>query len=71
MSFKDEVKIALVKKGWSQRELARQMKISVAYLQDILKGNRNSEERIKQIHDLLDLEIGIKEESDESNRKND
>ncbi|EAD4381150.1 helix-turn-helix transcriptional regulator [Listeria monocytogenes] len=58
MSFKDEVKIALVKKGWSQRELARQMEISAAYLQDILKGNRNSEERIKQIHDLLDLELG-------------
>ncbi len=58
VSFKDEVKIALVKKGWSQRELARQMEISAAYLQDILKGNRNSEERIKQIHDLLDLELG-------------
>ncbi|MBC1937147.1 helix-turn-helix transcriptional regulator [Listeria grandensis] len=56
MSFKDRVKIALVKKGWSQRELARQMDISVAYLQDILKGNRKSEERLKQIHDLLELD---------------
>ncbi|MFD1899214.1 helix-turn-helix domain-containing protein [Enterococcus termitis] len=41
-SFKKTVKIALVEKGWSQRELARQMGITVSYLQDLLNGNRNS-----------------------------
>lgn len=57
MNRKKEVKIALIKKGWSQRELARRMDISVAYLQDILNGNRNTEERLKQIDDLLHTKL--------------
>lgn len=32
MTLKQEVKIALIQKKWSQRELARQMGISMAYL---------------------------------------
>lgn len=55
MSFKNQVKIALIKKGWSQRELARRMKISPAYLQDILLGNRKPKDRIKQMESLLDI----------------
>lgn len=35
MSLKNQVKIALIKKGWSQRELAKRMNITVSYLQDI------------------------------------
>ncbi|MGM0220026.1 helix-turn-helix domain-containing protein [Enterococcus sp. AZ126] len=54
-SFKKTVKIALVEKGWSQRELARQMGITVSYLQDLLNGNRNSSERKQQIKDLLSI----------------
>ncbi len=61
MNRKKEVKVALIKKGWSQRELARQMGISVAYLQDILNGNRNTEERLRQIDDLLGTKL-LKEE---------
>lgn len=55
-SFKKTVKIALVEKGWSQRELARQMGITVSYLQDLLNGNRNSLERKQQIKDLLSIQ---------------
>lgn len=61
MNRKTEVKVALIKKGWSQRELARRVGISVAYLQDILNGNRNTEERLKQIDDLLETKL-LKEE---------
>ncbi|CAI3316051.1 helix-turn-helix domain-containing protein [Enterococcus cecorum] len=57
MSLKNQVKIALIKKGWSQRELARRMNITVSYLQDILNGNRKPEERYKQIEDLLEIKI--------------
>ena len=35
MTLKQQVLIALVKKGWSQRELARRMGISITYLRDI------------------------------------
>ena len=57
MSFEKEVKIALIKKDWTQRELARQMGISIAYLRDLLQGNRTSEERLEQIKDLLKEEL--------------
>lgn len=57
MNLKQQVVIALVEKGWSQRELARQMDISMAYLQDILLGNRKPAERLKQIEELLGIEI--------------
>lgn len=63
MSLKDEVKIALIQKGWSQRELARRMGISAAYLQDILVGNRTPAERLEQIEKLLGIELeAIKDE---------
>ncbi|EHV2898543.1 XRE family transcriptional regulator, partial [Enterococcus faecalis] len=31
MTLKQQVQIALIEKKWSQRELARRMKISMAY----------------------------------------
>lgn len=55
--LKDEVKIALIKKGWSQRELARQMNISMSYLQDILNENRKPVDRLKQIETLLEINL--------------
>lgn len=57
MTLKQQVKIALIEKKWSQRELARRMEITMSYLQDILLENRKPEERLKQIEDLLGIEI--------------
>lgn len=57
MVLKDEVKIALIKKGWSQRELARQMDISMSYLQDILNENRKPVNRLKEIGMLLEINL--------------
>ncbi|MGX7195217.1 helix-turn-helix domain-containing protein [Enterococcus olivae] len=57
MPLKNEVKIALIKKGWSQRELARRMEISMGYLQDLLKGTRTTVDRLKQMEDLLDIDL--------------
>lgn len=57
MTLKQQVKIALIEKKWSQRELARRMEITMSYLQDILLENRKPEERLKQIEELLGIEI--------------
>lgn len=59
MTLKQEVKIALIQKKWSQRELARQMGISMSYLQDILVENRTPIKRLKQIEELLDINLGV------------
>lgn len=59
MTLKQEVQIALIKKDWSQRELARQMNISMAYLQDILKENRKPVERLRQMEELLDIKLEV------------
>lgn len=57
MTLKDQVKIALIRKRWSQRELARRMEITMGYLQDILNENRKPVERLKQIEELLDIKL--------------
>ncbi len=57
MNLKDTVKMALIPKGWSQRELARRMEISMSYLQDILVGNRTPLERLQQIEGLLGINL--------------
>lgn len=62
MSLKKQVAHALIDKDWSQRELARQMDISMAYLQDILLENRKPVERLKQIEELLDIKLETKQE---------
>ena len=61
MNLKQQVQIALIKKKWSQRELARRMGITMSYLADILKENRKPEERLKQIEVLLDIKLEIEE----------
>lgn len=55
--MKDKIKISLIKKKWSQRELSRQMGISMSYLQDILNENRKPVERIKQMEKLLEIDL--------------
>lgn len=59
MTLKKQVAHALIDKEWSQRELARQMGITMSYLQDILNGNRKPVERLKQIEKLLDIELEV------------
>lgn len=58
MSFEKRVKIALIKKDMTLADLAREMDITRAYLGDLLKGNRQTQDRIAQIKDILkdDLE---------------
>lgn len=53
MSFEKRVRIALVKKGKSVAWLARQMGVSRVYVGDLLKGRRQTPERINQIEEIL------------------
>lgn len=62
LSYRDKVKIALIEKKMSQRDLAKEMNISIVYLTDILAGNRTASERRKQIAKILEMK---EEESDE------
>lgn len=57
MSFEKEVRIALIKKEWTLRDLADEMGITVPYLRDLLKGNRSTEARIVEIKQLLKEEL--------------
>lgn len=57
MTLKKQVAHALIDKEWSQRELARQMGITMSYLQDILLENRKPKERLEQIEELLGIKI--------------
>ncbi|EGP5619478.1 XRE family transcriptional regulator [Enterococcus faecium] len=59
MTLKQQVLIALVKKDWSQRELARRMGISITYLRDIFIEKRKPKERLKQIEELLDIKLEV------------
>ena len=59
MTLKQQVLIALVKKGWSQRELARQMGISITYLRDIFIEKRKPKERLKQIEEVVDIKLDV------------
>lgn len=57
MSFEQEVKIALIKKEWTQKDLAEELGITVSYLRDLMKGNRQSEQRIREIKEVLKDEL--------------
>lgn len=51
-----QIKIALVKKGKNQAWLAKQLKISPAYMSDIMNAKRSPREKIKEIKAALDLD---------------
>lgn len=53
MSFEKRVKIALIKKDMTLADLARQMGVSRVYVGDLLKGRRQTPERINQIEEIL------------------
>lgn len=61
MSLKDQVKIALIKKGWSQRELARCMNITVSYLQDIWSKLWRKKEREHKANQRIKKDILLAE----------
>ncbi|EAG7074002.1 helix-turn-helix domain-containing protein [Listeria monocytogenes] len=60
--LKELVKIALIRRGISQAELAKTIGISPTYLSDILNENRSGkkvEDIKKQITKLLEIDKGV------------
>lgn len=57
MSVRDKVKVGLIQKGWTQKRLAEEMDIHYQYLQQILIGERKPPERIKEIENLLNIDL--------------
>lgn len=52
MTFEKQVKIALIKKEWTQRRLAEELGISRVYLYEVLKYPKSPQLR-KQIKEIL------------------
>lgn len=50
-----KVRIALVQREWTQRDLARQVGISAAYLSLVMKGHRCVPDLEVRILEMLDL----------------
>ena len=55
--MKNKVKIALMERSMSQKELSKQMGISPSYLQDLISGRRSSSERIRQLEHILKIDL--------------
>lgn len=53
--FSKEVDHALIDKGMKRTDLAKELKISDAYLSDILNGRRASQPQIERIKKFLKL----------------
>ena len=54
--FKRSVKIALIERGWTQKDLARKLGYSESYISMVVNGTRNNEDIVKQIRVVLRLD---------------
>lgn len=59
MDFKIKVKVELMERNLTMKWLADELGISLAYLSDILNGNRKAEHYRHRIVEILGLEANI------------
>ncbi len=59
--FKKQVRIELIHKGMTMKDLADEMGISVSYLSELLNGTRTNQAQIDKIKYLLDIDEDEKE----------
>lgn len=55
LSLEEKISIAMKRKGYTYQKLAEEMGISVGYVFDIVKGNRNNSDRLEQIKKILEI----------------
>lgn len=55
LSLEEKISIAMKRKGYTYQKLADEMGISVGYVFDIVKGNRNNTDRLEQIKKILEI----------------
>ena len=53
--FRKEVKIRLIRKGWTQADLADALGLSAVYVNMLLRGVRKNPEQIKRIKEALEI----------------
>lgn len=54
--FKKQVRIELIHKGMTMKDLADEMGISVSYLSELLNGTRTNQAQLAKIKYLLDID---------------
>jgi transcriptional regulator with XRE-family HTH domain len=59
--FKKQVRIELIHKGMTMKDLADEMGISVSYLSELLNGTRTNQAQLDKIKYLLDIDEDEKE----------
>lgn len=55
LSLEEKIRIAMKRKGYTYQKLADEIGVSIGYVYDIVKGNRNSTERLEQIRKILEI----------------
>lgn len=55
LSLEEKISVAMKRKGYTYQKLADEMGISVGYVFDIVKGNRNNTYRLEQIKKILEI----------------
>lgn len=60
--FKKQVRIELIHKGMTMKDLADEMGISVSYLSELLNGTRTNQAQLDKIKYLLDIDEDEDEE---------
>lgn len=56
LTFEQKAKIQMIKKGLTLKDIAEELGVSIGYVSDILKENRNPEDRKQQIIEFLEIE---------------
>lgn len=54
--FKKQVRIELIHKGMTMKDLADEIGISVSYLSELLNGTRTNQAQLDKIKYLLDID---------------
>ena len=56
MDFRQKVKIRLIQKGWTQKDLADELGLSQVYVNMLLRGARKSEVQKRRIEKVLEID---------------
>lgn len=55
LSLEEKIVVAMKRKGYTYQKLADEIGVSMGYVYDVVKGNRNNSERLEQILKILEI----------------
>lgn len=56
LTFEEKAKLQMSRKGLTLKDVAEELNVSIGYVSDILKGNRNPEDKKQKIIKYLEIE---------------